>query len=1026
MSNTLFTRKKLRAGTAMQSLVLLGAGVVASAAFVAPASAQDFQTVTASGKVQGTNGQPITGATVSITSNGQGFTRTTQTDGSGSYRVPQLPAGTYTFTVSADGFDTFTDSNVPLNQTGAGNTFTLAVTGGAPSGDIVVTAGRTKVADFEQTTTGGVINVSELANRVPVARDLTSIIQLTPGTAQGDSAFGNLASINGSSVGENQYFVNGLNITNFRTFLGSNSVPFEFYETVDVKDGGYQAEFGRSTGGFVSATTKSGSNEFHTGAVVTYAPDGLQSHAPNTLTADNESDYSSDLRADFYVSGPIIKDHLFFYGLYESRNVKSGNGNIVRDVNNAAVPGFVGSYSTSRTSSPFFAAKVDAVITDGQRLEFTYFRTKGVSTVDSNAYNSETNQVGGYIGTQKNQYGGDNYVARYTGSFTDWFTISAAYGKSQDRNNTFSTLPDTPYVENDTTASPFRVPGSNPFPTEAYHQDDRTFYRADADIYAHLFGSHHFRFGYDREDLVTSGPTSYTSGKYYQIFHTSSAAICGAGAPAGGCDYIRGRDFEDQGKFKTRNEAYYLEDSWSLLSDRLTLQLGIRNDRFNNRNVDGLTYYKSGNQWGPRIGAIFDPFGTKRTKLYFNFGRYFLPIAANTNIRLAGAEYDVYSYYGYGGQNADGTPILTKPITRGRCVRPDTVFGVSNNCAIVSDGTTASTASTVAQNLKPQSEDEYILGYEQKLGSHWTVGVYGTYRKLNRALEDSAIDGAARQYCRAQGFDAADCSYIYGGFSQYVLNNPGSDITTQITLPDGTTPTVTLSNLGYPKAKRKYEAITFKFDREFDGKWSIAGSYTYSKTLGNYEGSVTSDNGQTDAGLTQDFDQPELTYGAYGYLPNDRRHNFKIYGSYQLTDWLDLGANFQASSPRRFGCFGWLPAGLTELSDTINALYGAASRYCPYADGQVSAANPIVQVRRGTGPKSDWIKSLDLSAAITLPTDAFQGVLRFDVFNVFNSKGVTDLQEFGTQDDGSVRKDYGYATGYQAPRYGRVQLQLRF
>ncbi len=186
-----------------------------------------------------------------------------------------------------------------LSQNAAGNAFTLVSTGAAGSGDIVIVAKRVAVADFEGTTTGAVINVSDIANRVPVGRDLSSIIQLTPGVSQGDSAFGALPSIGGASVGENQYFVNGLNVTNFRSFLGANTVPFEFYDTVEVKDGGYQAEYGRSTGGFIGATTKSGSNEFHAGVVTTYSPNGLRSKSPNTLTSDNDKDYSSDLRSDF-------------------------------------------------------------------------------------------------------------------------------------------------------------------------------------------------------------------------------------------------------------------------------------------------------------------------------------------------------------------------------------------------------------------------------------------------------------------------------------------------------------------------------------------------------------------------------------------------------------------------------------------------------------------------------------------------------------------------------------------------------
>ncbi len=1043
------TRKKLRVGSALQALALLGAGFTISAALTAPASAQDFQNVTASGRVQGTNGQAIAGATVSITSNAQGFTRTATTGSDGAYRIPQVPTGTYTFSVSADGFDTFSDANVELSRQGAGNAFTLAPAGAvAGDGDIVVTAGRIQVADFEQTTTGASINVSDLANRVPVARDITSVILLSPGTSMGDSAFGNLPSISGSSVAENVYFVNGLNITNFRNFLGANSVPFEFYDTVDIKNGGYPAEFGRATGGVVNATTKSGTNEFHAGTVVTWEPSGMRSKAPNTRSADNDADFDQDLRADFYVSGPIIKDHLFFYGLYESRNVQSGYGSLTSGI-----------YTKTRTTSPFFAGKVDAVITDGQRLEFTYFRTTGRTKYVDSLYDSDTNKVGAYQSDFIGEYGGDNYVGRYTGSFTDWLTVSAAYGKSKNRDNSTASLPDLPLVIDYRTNSSGQ---SLAQATSSYfienHEDEREFYRGDVDLYFNLLGSHHIRFGLDHENLYTFGGTHYTSGSYYEIFPSAT------GGPA----TVERRTFVNGGGFTSENEAYYIEDSWSLLNNRLTLQLGLRNDKFQNNSIEGKAFYKSGNQWGPRLGFTFDPLGDGRTKLYGSFGRTFLPIAANTNIRAAGSEYDVTDVFLFNGLGADNVPILGAPVNDySTCIRTS-----DSNCQIAANGSVTPTTNTVAKNLKPQSMDEYILGGEQRLGDHLKVGMFATYRKLNRALEDVAVDQAALAYCEANGLpmttaDGDGCAQLYTGFSQYVLVNPGEDAT--VTLFDvggeaGPTVDLTAADLGFPKAKRKYEAVTFTVDREFDGVWSLSGSYTYSKTIGNYEGAVKSDVGQSDAGATQDFDQPGLVPGAYGYLPGDHRHNFKLYGSYQMFDWLQLGGSFQALAPRHFGCIGTVPRspGATASPDFVHVpgedpfafAYGAAGNYCRFAGGQVSQENPVVLVPRGTAFKSDWLTSLDLTAAFKLPTDAFEGVIRFDVFNAFNSKAKIDFDEFGSLDalttvrgpspgidpetgnpipgpvlsyeQNATPDTYRNVLSFQQPRYVRVQLQMRF
>ena len=106
--NSKTVRRSLRRSTALQAIALMGAGVTAIA-MAAPAYAQDFTNVNATGRVQGTDGKAISGATVTVTSNDQGFSRSVTSSGDGSFRISQLPQGNYTFTVAADGYDTFSD-----------------------------------------------------------------------------------------------------------------------------------------------------------------------------------------------------------------------------------------------------------------------------------------------------------------------------------------------------------------------------------------------------------------------------------------------------------------------------------------------------------------------------------------------------------------------------------------------------------------------------------------------------------------------------------------------------------------------------------------------------------------------------------------------------------------------------------------------------------------------------------------------------------------------------------------------------
>lgn len=1002
-----------RSGAALQALALLGAGVAVLGVSAAPAAAQDFTNVTATGRVQDTTGAAIAGAQVTVTSSAQGFSRTTTTNDAGSFEVPSLPAGVYTFTITAPGFNTLTETGVRLDRANSANQFTIARTGAVASNAIVVT-GRRQIVDFGETTTGDVINIGEIADTVPVARDLTSVIQLAPGTTAGDSAFGNLASIGGASVAENAFFVNGLNVTNFRTFLAPATVPFEFYETVEVKNGGFQAEFGRATGGFVNAITKSGSNEYHVGALVTYEPPSFSEEAPNTFTADNELDRSERIDTNFYASGPIIKDRLFVYGLYNFR--------YNQDVFASNTSGI---YTIRDDNSPFYAFKVDAIPLDGHRFELTYFDTSATITDRDYNYDPETNEVFDLANTTVFRLGGENYVGRYTGNFTDWLTLSAAYGKSKDRDNTGTTNDSLSGALDNRTDSRF----GNPTVVIEENLDTREFYRADVDLFFDLFGSHHIRGGYDRENLTSDVSTSYTGGVFYQYF---TAGADDSFAPEG-TDYVAGRTFINGGVFEVTNEAFYIQDQWTLFNDRLTLNLGIRNDRFTNKNANGEVFYESGDQWGPRLGATFDVFGDGGTKAYGFFGRYFLPIAANTNQRLAGAELDYTRYFELDGLQSNGLPIIGDPLVGFAGAAPCPDSGV-RNCRINSDGEVTPTIATISQSLQPQYADEYILGLEQRLGERLTVELYGTYETLGRALEDVAIDAAVLDYCDAEGISG--CDDIYTGFHQYVLVNPGVDstITLNETLPGdpaGTLRTVdfTADQLGYPEAEREYKALTLKVNREFDGVWGLSGSYTLSETEGNYEGAVKSDIGQADPGITQDFDQPGLVDGTYGLLPTHRAHVFKAYGNYALTDWFTLGANYSLTSPRKYGCIGRVPAEV----DFFAQFYGAAGYYC-HVDGDGTVITdpdaPNLGQRqltpRGSVFESDWSSRLNLSAVFTLPTDEFNGFFRVDAFNVFNEQAVIDLNEFGTDDAGNPNPQYMDPVTYQTPRYFRFQIGIRY
>lgn len=1033
-------------GTALMALVAAPAVTLMTPSV---AIAQNLTQGAVAGVVENQAGVPLAGAEVTLRSVSQGFTRSFTTDASGSFRAVALPQGQYEVVVNASGYNSLTDTV----SVGSGGTASLRLTMGAAADnatqidEVVVVGVRRAVSEFDATTTGLTVNVEELSRNIPIARDAGAVALLAPGVTASDNAFGNIPTIGGASAGENTYFINGLNITKFRDFTGSSTVPFEFYQTLETKTGGYSSEFGRGTGGVLNGTTKSGGNEWEFGITAYWQPDSLTEDSPNTYLAQNNFDERSSSDVIFDFGGPIIQDRLFIFGLYNWRDREFVNVGAPITAANSGGLGAGANATTVTVDDPFYGAKVDFLITDDHRLEFTYFSDEQSQETDNYYVNASGDRVATFTPSTF-EFGGENWIARYTGVWTDWLTTSLAYGVNEYNEYNYSPGDGGALITDQLPGFPRR--GVWGVGQPSVNEDKRTILRADVDIYADFFGSHHFRLGVDQEKLEAYQELDYSGQGYnycrpggitptiactgqvtgglwyrYQTLHTAATIPPGRTDLIGQPRRVRVRAYDNDGGWVSNQNAYYLQDSWEV-TDQLTLNLGIRNEGFENENIDGVAFIDLQNQWAPRLGATYDVFGDGEAKLFGFYGRYFLPVAVNTNQRLAGAEFfvsDTWSLDQTGGPNdlnADGIHDTTD----------EPILGTLLGAGTFGDGTTRPISTQVDKEIDPMYVDEFILGYEQRVFGDWTMGIKGTYRELGTAIDDVAIDAAVLAYCDSTtDLNSTICYNVWYGFHQYVLTNPGEDMVITLSGEDltradagpgglGRTFTdreVTLSaaDLNYPSPERTYKAVEVSLEKPFDGVWGGRFSYVWSESKGNYEGALKSDNGQVDPGLSQDFDQPGLTDNSYGFLPNHREHTFKAFGNWQATPALNIGANVLIQSPRKFGCQGVHP------TDFFASLYGPASWFCQ------GVATP-----RGESFESDWLKVVDLTFAYDLaevfeiPGDSL--VLRADVFNVFNFKSEQDFNEFGDLSAADPDPNYGKVLAYQAPRQVRFSLAYRF
>ncbi len=965
------------------------------------------------GSIQGrfidTSGNEVTQVKVTLINVKDGSRRVVSTGNDGAFLV-SVPAGTYKIQSSRDGYESAVLESVTV---GIGSTAKIEVPLKPGQYEEVVVLGE-KLADIQTGVAETALNMSlEDVAALPVPRNIESVALLAPGTVQGDSAFGddkNLVSFAGASVGENAYFIDGLNVTNFRNGLGGSSVPFEFYDQFQIKAGGYGAEFGRSLGGVLNAVTKKGNNEFHYGIVTYLEPSSLRSTSPDTYRRDgilydlNSENSSSQFVTDLYASGPILEDKLFFYALYENSDTSS----------KFTSRGAPSNYNDQSKKSDFYGLSLLWDVADGHSLTLVGFSDARDIITTQYSYDVDNRTVQARKGQSTDKRGGDNWLLRYDAQLTDDLNMSLLYGENKYDLTSLGSTDQTCPVVVDLAGLPGSTgvrPGCEVNALVDIGNDKRQATRVDFEWF---LGDHTLKFGYDQEINTTQNTTTYSGanlrggqgGVYYRYFTaavgsqlSNGAVVPDANGDGSDVTIVRYRIHDVGGDFKVEGKAFYIEDTWDV-NEQLSLNLGLRNETFENFNGNGDSFIKIDNQLGPRLGVSYK-FGEDNSyRVFSNWGRYYLPIASNTNMRLAGAELDYQRFFVFDGQV---DPVTFAPINRdAQGVPTSTELGSQLTTA---NGQVPDTSQLADVNLEPMKQDEFILGFEKKINEDWNVGIKLTHRELKSHIDDIVIN----QAITALGLPDPGI--------MYVLANPGSDVTIPFdTNGDGTLDklvTFPANLLKYPKAERTYDAIEFSAERPFDGDWGIKASYTYSKNRGNTEGYVKSDNGQDDAGITQDFDFPELMDGAYGYLPNDRRHTFKIFGNYQATDNITLGLNMSLQSGRPINAFGvGHPNGTPQYGDTF---------YVQDDQGNLH------RVPRGTMGRTSWVAKIDASLIYNTEFQDADVELRLDVFNILDAQAATEVYEFAEQDaPGTQDPRWGVNQVYQKPRTVRLGASIRF
>lgn len=949
--------------------------LIAGSGFVA--QAQTSTTGAIQGIVRDAAGKPLAGATVTATS--AQIVRTTVTIADGSYRLAMLNPGDWSIKANKAGQSAPAQRvNVLLNNTASTN-FKVA----AEASAVVAVVASAAVLDLSTTQTGSTLQVDQLSS-IPMGRDFNTLAFLAPGTQ--NSSLG--LSISGASGLENSYVVDGLDTTDYRKGFQGATMPTDFFDQVEVQTGGFRPEFS-ALGGVVNAVTKTGSNQF---VGSTWFTGDLAQNQSKAKFNNYYRQAPARLRNDFgfTAGGALVTDKLFYFVGANQINIEDSPGSITPNR-----LGLSNSPSTDKTTNVY--AKVNYFLTPSQQV---------TATVNSVNQPIVATHIYPNIGTRDTGYSSHSKLLNYGLSY-DWtisptLQLATKLGKTSIKTGVdptllahsvtdsvwFGTGPGAAWAgfAHPTAGIPgdSYTTGGTPDWTDTDNGDNQQF-RMDLSWF---LGDHFLKVGYSR-GKASSEVIDYVNGDG-RVSVVAESRTGTRFTPVGDLRYITTTTYANLGSRAAIDfNGFYIQDQWEV-KPGLRLSYGVRLETQKITGNDGKVFVEFTDvkdQLQPRLGLTWDVNNDGKTKLSANYAVYQERFPMQAALRTAGNEtyvqklyygpyYAPYGYYaGASYNNATGAYAVTGT--------PDSVAdysGYFRDYPHPQDG------------LKVPKREEYIIGIDHTLANGWTVGAHAKYRKLTRIIEDTVPTDADGNYIDGEGFS--------------ILWNPQRGKTYQWTnnkyhgAPGALN---TWTNTVFPDPKNNYNSLDVTLDRKTD-RYIVSFSYTLSHLHGNYEGIGQTSNGQADANITSTWDY--YPYVGSGYLPLDRRHIVKLFGSYT---WDLFGGSFSAG-----GRLNYQSGAPKSYFDNTNDIGGY---------GNATPENGLYG-SRGTLPGQSVVDThieyqYKLSAKVKL-------VPTLDIFNVLNKRTQTAWDQYGTSASGAPNPAQGYESGWLTGRSYRWGLKLTF
>lgn len=334
--------------------------------------AQEFR-ATITGRVTDASGAVVAGAKVDATNQATNLVASTVSDTAGIYTIPLLQPGTYTVTATSTGFKTYSRANVVLN-TGDRTGIDIEMQVGEVQQTVTVSA-ETPPIETQTATLGFVVNTTDVTEIPLNGRNPYMLASLSPsvnymGSQQFQRPFDNGAiaewSINGGLSSKNEFLLDGA--PNNAQAGGDNLAwvtPVDSVSQFKVQTTTYDAEYGKTGGGIVNLTTKSGTDDYHGTVYEFLRRTKFDAIPPADAAAGNTSGVPVDYldQYGFSLGGPVKVPKLqkvlhgktfFFVNLekYHQLNPQAEVSSVPTMQERGLAPGETGVYDFSGLDNP--------------------------------------------------------------------------------------------------------------------------------------------------------------------------------------------------------------------------------------------------------------------------------------------------------------------------------------------------------------------------------------------------------------------------------------------------------------------------------------------------------------------------------------------------------------------------------------------------------------------------------------------------------------------------------------------------